>query len=223
MSDIAEKVCASSTETVFGIKTDEENSKVLSTMEETVPSEKKKKKALVRKGSPISNAIKSISDKTSSSSSRPDKLNELDVFLNESIDQANQVKQPWNKLNRQDKIKMLENYAIRYLEENNIPIEEKHELKEYLISAMDKKRISKVKEIVYDKDKQVIQSIPILTYNSAGKRFTLKRLDKRQSTIKSLTPKKNKPGIKVTKVELENKKIMESDNYGDISDHEKEG
>lgn len=228
MSDIEEKVSASSTDTdtVFGIKTDVENSKALAIMEKAAPSEKKKKKALVRKVSPISNAIKSISEK-SSSSSRPNKLNELDAFLNESIQQAKQVKQPWNKLSRHDKINMLEDYAIRYLDENNLPTEEKQELKDYLISAMDKKRISKVKEIVYDKDKQVILSIPILTYNTSGKRFTLKRLDKRQPAIKSLTPKKNKPGTKGkmelennkvelenNKVELENKKIMSTENYG---------
>ena len=117
---------------------------------------------------------------------------------------------------------MLEDYAIRYLEENNIPLEEKHVLNEYLISAMDKKRISKVKEIVFDKDKQVIQSIPILTYNTSNKRFTLKRLDKRPSTLKSLTPKKNKSGTKTTKIELENKKITETEKYEDINEHDKD-
>ena len=68
--------------------------------------------------------------------------------------------------------------------------EETNVLGEYLIDAMGKKRLSNVKEIVYDKENKVIQSIPILVYNPSSevkRRFTLKRSD---SSVKTVTPKK---------------------------------
>jgi len=154
------------------------------------------------RGSPVSNAIKAKATRIICTSTESTlNLNELDTFLNYNIHQASQVKQPWNKLTRHERISMLGVYSRRYLEENNLSMEQEPMLQEYLTSAMDKKRLSKVKEIIYDKDKQIITSIPILSYNTVNKRFTLKRLDKRQSTIKSLTPKKNRSLSNGTKSE----------------------
>ena len=154
------------------------------------------------RGSPVSNAIKAKATRIICTSTESTlNLNELDTFLNNNIHQASQVKQPWNKLTRHERISMLGVYSRRYLEENNLSMDEEPMLHEYLTSTMDKKRLSKVKEIIYDKDKQIITSIPILSYNTVNKRFTLKRLDKRQSTIKSLTPKKNSSLSKGTKSE----------------------
>ena len=164
-----------------------------------------------RSGSPISNAIQKASKKVKSLT-HVSKLNELDTFLNESLQVANQVKQPWNKLKKQERIDLLREYAMRYLEENDIPHERKLELQEYLVSAMDKKRLSNVKEIVYDKEKQMIHSIPILMYCSSKRKFTLKRVDKRQSVLKSLTPKKGKSVTKVSRSEVAGNKHTISDN-----------
>jgi hypothetical protein len=151
--------------------------------------------------SPVSNAIKEKSCSAKKSSIHPESnhLNELDSFLNENIHNASQVKQPWNKLTRQERVSLLGEFSRRYLEENSLSIEEEPTLHSYLNTAMEKKRLSKVKEIVYDKEKQIITSIPILSYNTVNKRFTLKRVDKRQSTLKSLTPKKNRVLTKVSK------------------------
>ena len=49
-----------------------------------------------------------------------------------------------------------------------------------------------VGKCIYNKDTGKILSIPSLIYNTGAKKFTLKRCDKRQSTLKSLAPKKNK-------------------------------
>ena len=176
-----------------------------------------------RSGSPISNAIQKASKKVKSHT-HVSKFNELDTFLNESLQVANQVKQPWNKLKKQERIDLLREYAMRYLEENDIPHERKLELQDYLVSAMDKKRLSNVKEIVYDKEKQIIHSIPILMYCSAKRKFTLKRVDKRQSVLKSLTPKKGKSVTKSSRSEVAGNKHMISDNTSlgvdDTDDHE---
>jgi hypothetical protein len=47
------------------------------------------------------------------------------------------------------------------------------------------------KDVIYDKEKGVIQSIPGLFFNTTNRAFTLKNMDaKRISTLKSLTPKR---------------------------------
>ncbi|NBO70125.1 hypothetical protein EBV26_06510, partial [bacterium] len=44
------------------------------------------------------------------------------------------------------------------------------------------------KDVVYDKTTGTITSIPCLIYHAGFKKFTLKRCEKRQSTLKSLAP-----------------------------------
>ena len=46
----------------------------------------------------------------------------------------------------------------------------------------------RAKDVIYDKVTGLITSIPCLLFNSVLKKFTLKRCDKRQSTLKSLAP-----------------------------------
>jgi hypothetical protein len=56
---------------------------------------------------------------------------------------------------------------------------------------LNKNKLQKTKDVVYDKEKGVIQSIPALFFNVGNRAFTLKNLDvKRVSTLKSLTPKR---------------------------------
>ena len=46
----------------------------------------------------------------------------------------------------------------------------------------------RAKDVVYDKSIGAITSIPCLIYHAGFKKFTLKRCEKRQSTMKSLAP-----------------------------------
>ena len=57
---------------------------------------------------------------------------------------------------------------------------------------MDRKRLTSIKDVTYDKDTGVIKTIPSLTFNPTTRKFTLKRSDKRTSTIKHLTPDNKK-------------------------------
>jgi hypothetical protein len=45
--------------------------------------------------------------------------------------------------------------------------------------------------VVYDKEFGTIKNIPALLFLKTTSHFTLKNIDKRISTVKSLTPKKN--------------------------------
>ena len=64
-------------------------------------------------------------------------------------------------------------------------------LKNFFKSCLDKNKLNKSKDVIYNKEERVIISIPALHYNQVTKNFTLKIMDnKRVSTLKSLTPKR---------------------------------
>ena len=65
-----------------------------------------------------------------------------------------------------------------------------------MTTSLDQKKLSKTKDVVYDKTTGVIKSIPCLLFNTTHKKFTLKRCEKRQSTMRSLAPKRANKTIK---------------------------
>lgn len=97
----------------------------------------------------------------------------------------------WNKLDKTVKIQKLHMFAEKYGKDNTLPMKEIKNLKMFFNDSLDKNKLQKTKDVVYDKDNGVIQSIPALFFNIPNRSFTLKNLDaKHVSTIKSLTPKR---------------------------------
>ena len=78
---------------------------------------------------------------------------------------------------------------------------------------MIKKKLSRVKDVIYDKVNGVVKEIPALTYTKLTKHFTLKNIDKRISTLKSLAPKKVHGTIRNKIVKPDNN--VESDEEND--------
>ena len=74
----------------------------------------------------------------------------------------------------------------------NLNPKEIKNLTTFLTTSLDHKKLLKTKDVIYDKATGTIKSIPCLLFNATQRKFTLKRCDKRQSTLKSLAPKKNK-------------------------------
>ena len=97
-------------------------------------------------------------------------------------------KESWNKLNKTTKIKLLYEYAERISPDYTLTNIEIKSLKSYLKACLDRKQLQHVKDISYDKDLQKIISIPNLHFKD--KKFTLKRSERRVSTLKSLAPQK---------------------------------
>ena len=95
---------------------------------------------------------------------------------------------PWNKLDKSAKIGKLKEYATRHGKKENYTDDEITTLYQFLISALDQKKLMRAKDVVYDKVSGGITSIPCLIYHAGFKKFTLKRCEKRQSTLKSLAP-----------------------------------
>ena len=97
-------------------------------------------------------------------------------------------KESWNKINKTTKIKLLYEYAERISSDYTLSNIEIKSLKLYLKSCLDRKQLQHVKDIIYDKELQKIISIPNL--HCKDKKFTLKRSERRVSTLKSLAPQK---------------------------------
>jgi hypothetical protein len=97
----------------------------------------------------------------------------------------------WNKLDKTAKIQKLHAFAEKYGKEHGYPVKDVKNLKMFFVNCLEKNKLQKTKDLVYDKDTHEITSIPALHFNTATHNFTLKIMDaKRVSTLKSLTPKR---------------------------------
>ena len=129
-------------------------------------------------------------------------ISSLDKFL--EMEKKNNEAENWVKMNKTGQTKKIVEFIESYSLENQLNDEEKENLSVFLKDALDKKKLKKVKDVVYDKENEVIKSIPALYFNKANKHFTLKNADKRVNTLRSL-PKKFNSTIK--------NKVKVSDNF----------
>ncbi len=121
----------------------------------------------------------------------------IEIFLrNEKESNKNK---PWSKLSKSSKLKKINQYVITYSEEKKLNEEQTKELKIYLLKCLERKKLQRQKDVVYDIETNAIKSITSLIFNKTTNKFTLKRSDKRTSTLKSLAPKKIKKKIKKIK------------------------
>jgi hypothetical protein len=135
-------------------------------------------------------------------------LDSLDEFLEN--EKNNNSCEPWCKLDKTTKIKKLLVYAENYKNENNLSIEEYKKLILFFRDCLDKKKMQRVKDVDYDKNTGIIKNIPALIFNKTKNNFTLKNVDKKVSTIKSLAPKKSQ-----TQKTIKNKLSSNSDSEND--------
>lgn len=113
----------------------------------------------------------------------------------------------WIKLDKTDRYQRLLEYADKHGKEQNMSSRDLKLLKTFFKSCLDKNKLNKSKDVVYNKEERVIISIPALHFNQVTKNFTLKILDnKRVSTLKSLTPKKGNKVYELNEAQQENKK-----------------
>lgn len=97
----------------------------------------------------------------------------------------------WNKLDKTIKIQKLHGFAEKYGREHSLAIKDVKTLKTFFKDCLEKNKLQKTKDVIYDKDNHEIQSIPSLFFHPVNRNFTLKIIDpKRVSTLKSLTPKR---------------------------------
>ena len=138
-------------------------------------------------------------------------MTNLDKFLED--EKINNVNEPWCKLNKTVKTKKILEYIEKYKIDKSLDEEEITLLTHFLKECLDKKKLLRVKDVIYDKTNGTIKEIPALVYTKINKHFTLKNIDKRVSTVKSLAPKKGQGTIR--------NKIVEKKSVDIDSDDEK--
>ena len=77
-----------------------------------------------------------------------------------------------------------------YSKENKLSPKKTTELKDYLFVALERKKLQRTKDIAYDTISGKIKNIPGLDFNKNKNKFTLKRVDRKTSTLKNLQPKR---------------------------------
>ena len=109
----------------------------------------------------------------------------LQLFLD---DEKNKNKlETWNKLNKSIKNKKIEEYVNKYIQDNKYELSDKEFMCIYLQSRINQGKLSKNKEVIYDKNTGIIKEIPGFLYNKHTKHVTIKNLDsKHVSTLKNL-------------------------------------
>ena len=97
-------------------------------------------------------------------------------------------KKGWTKLSKTEKILKFNDFAEKYCEQHNLNTKVE-DLKKFLKRKHDQKRLISVKELVFNIDEGNIEEIHGLEF--IDEKFILRRAEKRNSTLKSLGPKKN--------------------------------
>lgn len=120
----------------------------------------------------------------------------IDTYLKNEQKDTSFLK-PWSKLDKISKIKKLNEYAEIYATKEKLTQESLDKMKKYLRESLDKKRLQRIKDVIYDKDQGKIKNIPGLTYKKQTNKFTLKNQEKHSSTLKNLGGGKDKRKIKL--------------------------
>ena len=140
-------------------------------------------------------------------------ISNLEKFLEN--EKNNNNNEPWCKLNKTIKTKKLIEFVELYKTEKELDEFECKLLISFLKDALDRKKLLRVKDVAYDKITGVVKEIPALTYVKSIKHFTLKNMDKRISTLKSLSVKKGNGTIRNKIIETKN-----NDNDNDLESDE---
>ena len=111
---------------------------------------------------------------------------------------ANQ-KENWSKLDKTQKVKKLITHVELLQNKFTLNEDEVSKCKKYLLKCLERKALTKVKDVHYDKEKGIITSIPNLHFDNSSRVFSLKKDDKHISTVKCL-PQENKSKARTIKI-----------------------
>jgi hypothetical protein len=125
---------------------------------------------------------------TSESTHPSDSTAHIDELL--ETEKKNMNSESWNRLDKRLKIQKLHAYAEKYGKDNGLAMKEIKSLKMFFSECLTKDKLAKVKDVEYDKQTGIIASVCGLSFNAGTRAFTLRNLDKKVSTLKSLTPKR---------------------------------
>ena len=122
-------------------------------------------------------------------------IDELNSYLIKEMNENK--KQSWNKLTRTEKIKKLTYYVENTLTtKHNLNQHEIQTTQSYILTLLDRKRLSKNSEIDYNEENGLIQHIPIIIFNETKRNFTLNRVFKVSAKKKQIPKSKTVKKVK---------------------------
>jgi hypothetical protein len=130
----------------------------------------------------------------------------LDMFLDN--ERENIKKETWSRLDKTIKVQKINEYVDNIVEKNQLTPEEVEGLKSYLVNCIDRKKLQCVKDVNYDKVTNKIKSIPCLLFNTTTRTYTLKRSEKRLSTLKSLGGGKKKLSVSISDADAKSEELI---------------
>ena len=128
-------------------------------------------------------------NKTKQNETTKNHTTDIEQFLKRGSIQNTQ--KPWNKLDKSIKRKKLSKFVETF------PVKHREFLKKYLYQCLERKKLQRTKDVIYDMDVGKIEKIPGLSFNKKSHKYTLRRIDKKGSTLKSLAPRKKKKKIDI--------------------------
>ena len=128
----------------------------------------------------------------------------------------------WSKLSKANRLRKLMKFSNEYSTKNKLNEEDTKKLKNFLMEALDRRKLQKIKDVIYDIESGEIKSIPKLVFLKERKRFTIKR-DKKSNSLKFCAPKtkKIKKIKKIKKNKKDGKKDCKKDGNKDVKKDKK--
>jgi hypothetical protein len=123
-------------------------------------------------------------------------IEEIEEHLEKSKKDSTSVARSWNAINATDRVALLSDFAKTYCVENKLSESAVEILVQSLSSSLWQKRLSKNKDVEYDKERRCVRNIPALRYYNG--RFTLSNVDQRHESIMNSVPRRS--GTKTKKL-----------------------
>ncbi|MBT4935194.1 hypothetical protein HON15_00305 [Candidatus Woesearchaeota archaeon] len=123
-------------------------------------------------------------------------LNNLEKFLEQAP--ATENTEGWNKLDMTVKMQKVHEFILKYAEDNCLEESESVVLCRYIRGCLDKKKLIRVKDVEYDSTIGKLTGIPGLQYNKTSKKYTIKNMDAKKSSVISRLPLKKKTLKKIS-------------------------
>ena len=129
----------------------------------------------------------------------------IDKYLEQEQNKKKNIK-PWSKLEKSTKLKKIYSYIENLYDKFKMTELEKKELKKYMRTCLERKKLQRIKDVIYEINTGEIKDIPRLTFNEKNREFILRKIDKKGSTLRNLAPKNSTRGKTKKKSDRKKKK-----------------
>ena len=131
----------------------------------------------------------------------------IDKYLEQEQNKKKNIK-PWSKLEKSTKLKKIYSYIENLYDKFKMTELEKKELKKYMRTCLERKKLQRIKDVIYEINTGEIKDIPGLTFNEKNRKFILRKIDKKGSTLRNLAPKNSTRGKTKKKSDRKKKKSV---------------